>query len=55
MRVAVQLRDQRFLDATPDLAAALLAALDDGPDVLEGIGHDWTEIKRWAQHLLPKQ
>ncbi|MFI7174641.1 hypothetical protein [Streptomyces spororaveus] len=55
VRVAVRPRDPRFLGATPDLAAAVAAAVDDGRDVLDGTGHDWTEIKRWAQHLLPKQ
>ncbi|GAA2624413.1 hypothetical protein GCM10010425_20160 [Streptomyces spororaveus] len=55
VRVAVRPRDPRFLGATPDLAAAVAAAVDDGQDALDSIGHDWTEIKRWAQHLLPKR
>ncbi len=55
VRVAVRPRDPRFLGATPDLAAAVAAAVDDGRDALDSLGHDWTEIKRWAQHLLLKQ
>ncbi|WP_411139253.1 hypothetical protein [Streptomyces sp. C10] len=34
-RAAVRLRDLRFLCATPDLAAALATAADDGRDVFE--------------------
>jgi hypothetical protein len=55
VRVAVRPRDPRFLGATPDLAAAVAEAVDDGRDVLGSIGHDWTEIKQWAQHLLRRQ
>lgn len=55
VRVAVRPRDPRFLGATPELAAAVAEAVDDGHDVLDGIGHDWTEIRQWAQHLLPKR
>ncbi|MDI1458910.1 hypothetical protein NHG22_34625 [Streptomyces sp. ATE26] len=53
VRAAVRRRDPRFLSATPDLAAALAAADDDGRDVFEHIPTEWTEIRTWAQHLLP--
>ncbi|MFJ6792057.1 hypothetical protein [Streptomyces angustmyceticus] len=53
VRAAVRRRDPRFLSATPDLAAALAAADDDGRDVFEHIPTDWKEIRTWAQHLLP--
>ncbi|MEV5568008.1 hypothetical protein AB0L54_34920, partial [Streptomyces sp. NPDC052196] len=53
VRAAVRRRDPRFLSATPDLAAALAAADDDGRDVLSHIPTEWTEIRTWAQHLLP--
>ncbi|MFZ3548753.1 hypothetical protein ACODT3_24690 [Streptomyces sp. 4.24] len=55
VRVAVRPRDPRFLGGTPELAAAVAEAVDDGRDVLDGIGHDWMEIRQWAQHLLPKR
>lgn len=53
VRAAVRRRDPRFLRATPDLAAALVAAADDGRDVFEHIPTDWKEICTWATHLLP--
>ncbi|MGI5262293.1 hypothetical protein [Streptomyces angustmyceticus] len=53
VRAAVRRRDPRFLRATPDLAAALAAAGDDGRDVFEHIPTEWKEIRTWAQHLLP--
>ncbi|NEE38542.1 hypothetical protein G3M53_75770, partial [Streptomyces sp. SID7982] len=52
VRAAVRRRDPRFLSATPDLAAALIAAHDDGRDVFEHIPTEWTEIRTWARHLL---
>ncbi|MFH9226172.1 hypothetical protein ACH4NT_14860 [Streptomyces lydicus] len=52
-RAAVRRRDPRFLRATPDLAAALAAAADDGRDVFEHIPTEWKEIRTWARHLLP--
>jgi hypothetical protein len=55
VRVAVRPRDPRFLERTPDLAAAVAVAGDDGRDVLKDLGHDWKDIKQWAQHLLPTQ
>jgi hypothetical protein len=53
VRAAVRRRDPRFLSATPDLAAALAAADDDGRDVFEHLPTDWKEIRAWARHLLP--
>ncbi|MFJ9550560.1 hypothetical protein [Streptomyces erythrochromogenes] len=53
MMAAVRRRDPRFLSATPDLAAALAAADDDGRDVFDYISTEWTEIRAWTQHLLP--
>ncbi|MGI5451434.1 DUF6875 domain-containing protein [Streptomyces sp. CA-243310] len=53
VRAAVRRRDPRFLSATPDLAAALAAADDDGRDVFENIPTEWKEIRPWARHLLP--
>ncbi|MFI1864765.1 DUF6875 domain-containing protein [Streptomyces jumonjinensis] len=53
VRAAVRRRDPQFLRATPDLAAALAAADDDGRDVFEHIPTEWTEIRTWARHLLP--
>ncbi|WP_435854021.1 hypothetical protein [Streptomyces sparsogenes] len=55
VRVAVRPRDPRLLERTPDLAAAVAVAVDDGRDAFEGIPHDWKEIKEWAHHLLPRQ
>ncbi|MGW2103639.1 DUF6875 domain-containing protein [Streptomyces olivaceoviridis] len=53
VRAAVPRRDPRFLHATPDLAAALAAADDDGRDVFEHIPTEWKEIRTWARSLLP--
>ncbi|MER6912539.1 hypothetical protein ABT354_12790 [Streptomyces sp. NPDC000594] len=53
VRAAIRRRDPRFLQATPDLAAALAVADDDGRDVFEGIPSDWTEIRTWAKRFLP--
>jgi hypothetical protein len=48
---------QQLATARPrdyDTAAATLAAADDdGGDVFEHIPTEWTEIRTWAQHLLP--
>ncbi|MER5549196.1 hypothetical protein ABT072_43980 [Streptomyces sp. NPDC002589] len=55
VRAAVRPRDPRFLAATPELAAAVASAVDDGRDVFEHTPHHWEEIKQWAQHLLPRQ
>lgn len=51
VRVAVRPRDGRFLRHTPDLAVAVASASDDGRDVFSHIGHDWKDIRLWAQHL----
>ncbi|WP_018545908.1 DUF6875 domain-containing protein [Streptomyces sp. LaPpAH-108] len=53
VRAAVRRRDPQFLRATPDLAAAIAAADDDGRDVFEHIPTEWKEIRTWARHLLP--
>ncbi|WP_137994121.1 DUF6875 domain-containing protein [Streptomyces vilmorinianum] len=52
VRAAVRRRDPRFLQATPDLAAALAVAQDDGRDVFEHVPYDWKEVRAWAQQLL---
>ncbi|MFG2329071.1 hypothetical protein ACGFMM_05545 [Streptomyces sp. NPDC048604] len=53
VRAAVPRRDPEFLRATPDLAAALAVAEEDGRDVFQHIPHDWTEIRTWAKRFLP--
>ncbi|TVL88431.1 DUF6875 domain-containing protein [Streptomyces sp. SAJ15] len=53
VRAAVRRRDPQFLSATPDLAAALAAADDDGREVFENIPTEWKEIRTWARSLLP--
>lgn len=53
VRAAVRRRDPRFLHATPDLAAALTTAADDGRDVFEHIPTQWKEIRAWAGQFLP--
>ncbi|OIJ95448.1 DUF6875 domain-containing protein [Streptomyces colonosanans] len=53
VRAAARRRDPRFLTATPDLAAALAVAEDDGRGVFEHIPTQWQEIRTWARHLLP--
>ncbi|MFD9724790.1 DUF6875 domain-containing protein [Streptomyces sp. NPDC059072] len=52
-RAAVRRRDPRFLTETPDLAAALAVAEDDGRDLLEHVPDQWKEIKTWAKRFLP--
>ncbi|MEU1801162.1 DUF6875 domain-containing protein [Streptomyces sp. NPDC019937] len=53
VRAAIRRRDPHFLRATPELAAALAAAKDDGRDVFEHIPPQWKEIRTWAGRLLP--
>ncbi|MFJ3877436.1 DUF6875 domain-containing protein [Streptomyces sp. NPDC090077] len=53
VRAGVRRRDPQFLHATPDLAAALAVADDDGRDVFEHLPHDWTEIRTWTKRFLP--
>ncbi|MFJ5735058.1 DUF6875 domain-containing protein [Streptomyces microflavus] len=53
VRAAIRRRDPQFLHATPDLAAALSAADDDGRDVFGQLPYDWQEIRTWAQRFLP--
>ncbi|WP_205379899.1 MULTISPECIES: hypothetical protein [Streptomyces] len=52
VRVAVRPRDPRFLTATPDLAAAVAVAVDDGRDVFGQLPHEWKAVRAWAQELL---
>lgn len=52
VRAAVHRRDPRFLHATPDLAAALAGADDDGRDVFAHIPTEWKDIRTWARNLL---
>jgi len=53
VRAAIRRRDPYFLRATPDLAAALVAAADDGRDVFEHIPTQWKEIRTWTRRFLP--
>ncbi|WP_039636594.1 hypothetical protein [Streptomyces sp. 769] len=55
VRAAVRPRDGRFLQRTPNLSADVASARDDGRDVFSHIGHDWKEIRLWAQHLPSRQ
>ncbi|MFK0292009.1 hypothetical protein ACIQU6_16255 [Streptomyces sp. NPDC090442] len=55
VRAAIRPRDGRFLQRTPKLAAAMTSARDDGRDVFSQLGHDWKDIRLWAQHLPPRQ
>jgi hypothetical protein len=56
VRVAVRARDPLFLSRTPDLAATVEAAADDGRDVFAaaGLPRAWAEVKRWSQRRLPQ-
>ncbi|MFI1975440.1 DUF6875 domain-containing protein [Streptomyces wedmorensis] len=54
VRAAIRRRDPQFLHATPDLAAALAVADDDGRDIFEHLPYDWTEIRTWAKRFLPQ-
>ncbi|MCG7523554.1 hypothetical protein MHW47_03715 [Streptomyces sp. OfavH-34-F] len=53
VRAAIRRRDPQFLRATPDLAATLAAADDDGRDVFDGAPDDWKEIRTWTQRFHP--
>ncbi|MYQ77515.1 MULTISPECIES: DUF6875 domain-containing protein [unclassified Streptomyces] len=53
VRAAVRRRDPRFLSATPDLAAALAGADDDGRDVFAHIPTQWKDIRTWARNHFP--
>ena len=57
VRVAVRARDPLFLSRTPDLAATVEVAADDGRDVFatEQLPRTWPHVKRWAQRRLPPQ
>ncbi len=56
VRVSVRARDPLFLSRTPDLAATVEVASDDGRDVFasEQVTNAWPDVKRWAQRRLPK-
>lgn len=51
VRASVRTRDPRFLKDTPDLAASLAVAVDDGRDVFEDIPDDWKVVRAWATSL----
>ncbi|WP_411078662.1 hypothetical protein [Streptomyces sp. cmx-18-6] len=51
VRAAIRRRDPQFLRATPDLAAALSVADDDGRDVFDQLPDEWQEIRTWAKRL----
>jgi hypothetical protein len=51
VRAAVRPLDPKFLRSTPDLAAALARAVDDGRDVFEHIPCEWKAVREWASSL----
>ncbi|MFF7637634.1 hypothetical protein ACFZB9_31490 [Kitasatospora sp. NPDC008050] len=51
VRAAVRPLDPKFLKNTPDLAAALAVADDDGRDVFEHIPCEWKAVREWASSL----
>jgi hypothetical protein len=51
VRAAVLSKDARFLRSTPELAASLTAAEDDGRDVFEHIPCEWKAVRAWASSL----
>ncbi len=55
VRAAVRPLDPAFLKDTPDLAAVLAKAKDDGRDVFERIPCEWKAVREWASSLLAPQ
>ncbi|MFI1157430.1 hypothetical protein [Streptomyces sioyaensis] len=55
VRVAVRARDPLFLSRTPDLAALVAEAADDGRDVFAELSREWKDVKLWAQRRLPQR
>ncbi|MFJ6141534.1 hypothetical protein [Kitasatospora sp. NPDC092286] len=51
VRAAVRPLDPKFLTNTPDLAAAVAGAVDDGRDVFEHIPCEWKAVREWASSL----
>ncbi|MFE6049905.1 hypothetical protein ACFQ6N_04050 [Kitasatospora sp. NPDC056446] len=51
VRAGVRPLDPTFLLETPDLAAALAVAADDGRDVFEHIPCEWKAVREWASSL----
>ncbi|MFF7992423.1 hypothetical protein ACFZDG_21845 [Kitasatospora xanthocidica] len=51
VRAAVRPLDPGFLTSTPDLAAAVAGAVDDGRDVFEHIPCEWKAVREWASSL----
>ncbi|MGW3078208.1 hypothetical protein [Kitasatospora sp. NPDC001132] len=51
VRAGVRPLDPRFLVETPDLAAALAVAVDDGQDVFKHIPCEWKAVRQWASSL----
>ncbi|MFF2352339.1 hypothetical protein ACFVVL_21455 [Kitasatospora sp. NPDC058115] len=51
VRVAIRPLDPNFLTNTPDLAATVAEAVDDGRDVFEDIPCDWKAVREWASSL----
>ncbi|MGV9267673.1 hypothetical protein ACWDRR_23780 [Kitasatospora sp. NPDC003701] len=52
VRAAVRPLDPRFLADTPDLAAAVAKAVDDGREVFEHIPCEWKAVREWASSML---
>ncbi|MGW7446468.1 hypothetical protein [Kitasatospora sp. NPDC054795] len=55
VRAGVRPLDPKFLTGTPDLAAALAIAADDGRDVFEHIPCEWKAVRQWASSLPRRQ
>lgn len=51
VRAGVRPLDPKFLETTPDLAAALSVAVDDGRDVFEDVPCEWKAVRAWASSL----
>ncbi|MFF2115875.1 hypothetical protein ACFVXH_00990 [Kitasatospora sp. NPDC058184] len=51
VRASVRPLDPRFLETTPDLAAALAVSVDDGRDVFKHISCEWKAVREWASSL----
>ncbi|MEU8923135.1 hypothetical protein AB0D10_19675 [Kitasatospora sp. NPDC048545] len=51
VRAAVRPLDPKFLTGTPDLAAAVAGAVDDGRAVFEHIPCEWKAVREWASSL----
>ncbi|MEV6976229.1 hypothetical protein [Kitasatospora sp. NPDC093806] len=51
-RATIRPLDPKFLTDTPDLAAVVAAAEDDGRDVFRDLPCEWKAVREWASSLL---